>query len=155
MATCIINSPLGFTKIIGDENGITNITISNSNEKISDIIPATLAECVIQLHAYFEGTRKNFDLKLNPSGTTFQKKVWAKLAATPYGKTASYLELTKHLGDPKAIRAVANGKNPLWIVIPCHRIIGSNGVLTGYAGGLHRKKWLLHHENPYRQLTIF
>jgi methylated-DNA-[protein]-cysteine S-methyltransferase len=94
---------------------------------------------------------------LNPSGTDFQKSVWKALQDIPYGKTVSYLDLSKTLGDVKAIRAVAaaNGKNPLWIVVPCHRVIGSDGSLTGYAGGLHRKKWLLAHENPVKQQTLF
>ena len=98
-----------------------------------------------------------FDLKLNPKGTDFQKNVWNALLEIPYGKTISYLELSKTLGNVKAIRAVAsaNGKNPLWIVIPCHRVIGSNGDLTGYAGGLHRKKWLLEHERPVKQGSLF
>jgi methylated-DNA-[protein]-cysteine S-methyltransferase len=83
--------------------------------------------------------------------------VWDILLKIPYGKTISYLELSKQLGDVKAIRAVsnANGKNPLWIIIPCHRVIGTDGSLTGYAGGLHRKQWLLEHENPYKQQTLF
>lgn len=157
METCIIQSPLGLTKITGNTNGVSSITISDSEEKITDVIPVELEDCVIQLNEYFEGSRKIFDLTLNPEGTTFQKKVWKHLESIPYGKTTSYLELSKHLGDIKAIRAVAsaNGKNPLWIIIPCHRIIGSNGALTGYAGGLHRKKWLLDHESPYKQLTLF
>lgn len=157
METCIIKSPLGFTKIIGDEDGITSITILNSEEKITDVIPTELEDCVIQLNEYFEGTRKQFDLKLSLEGTSFQKKVWKQLEEIPYGKTISYLDLSKQLGDVKAIRAVANanGKNPLWIIVPCHRVIGSNGSLTGYAGGLHRKKWLLEHENPYKQQSLF
>lgn len=157
METCIIKSPLGFTKIIGDSHGITSITILNSDEKVTDIIPVELEDCATQLYEYFEGTRKQFNLKLNPNGTNFQKNVWNELEQIPYGKSMSYLDLSKQLGDIKAIRAVANanGKNPLWIVIPCHRVIGSNGSLTGYAGGLHRKKWLLNHENPYKQLSLF
>ena len=157
METCIIKSPLGFTKIIGDEDGVVSVTILNSEEKITDIIPDLLEDCVIQLNEYFEGTRTKFDLKLNPEGTDFQKKVWKQLEQIPYGKTMSYLELSKQLGDVKAIRAVANanGKNPLWIIVPCHRVIGSDGSLTGYAGGLNRKKWLLDHENPYKQQTLF
>lgn len=153
----MINSPLGFTKIVGDEDGISSVTILNSEEKITDIIPIELEDCVMQLNEYFEGSRKIFDLKLNAQGTDFQKKVWNQLELIPYGKTSSYLELSKELEDVKAIRAVANanGKNPLWIIIPCHRVIGSNGSLTGYAGGLHRKKWLLDHENPYKQLSLF
>ena len=157
MKTCVIKSPLGFTKIIGEEDGVVSVTILNSEEKITDIIPDLLEDCVIQLNEYFEGTRTKFDLKLNPEGTDFQKKVWKQLEQIPYGKTISYLELSKQLGDVKAIRAVANtnGKNPLWIIVPCHRVIGSDGSLTGYAGGLNRKKWLLDHGNPYKQQTLF
>ncbi|WP_142784417.1 methylated-DNA--[protein]-cysteine S-methyltransferase [Changchengzhania lutea] len=157
MESCIISSPLGFTKITGNEDGISAITILNSEEIATDIIPITLEDCVMQLQEYFEGTREQFDLKLNPQGTEFQKGVWTQLAQIPYGKTTSYLELSKHLGNVKAIRAVANanGKNPLWIIVPCHRVIGSDGSLTGYAGGLHRKQWLLEHESPYKQQSLF
>ncbi len=157
MEECIIKSPLGYTKISGDANGISSIIVLNSEEKITDIIPIELEDCVMQLNEYFEGTRTQFDLKLNPEGTDFQKTVWKQLEQIPYGKTVSYLELSKQLGDVKAIRAVANanGKNPLWIVVPCHRVIGSDGSLTGYAGGLHRKQWLLEHENPYKQQSLF
>lgn len=157
MDSCIIKSPLGSTKIVGDETGISAVTILNSDEIVSDIIPESLEDAVYQLQEYFDGNRKAFDLNLNPSGTDFQKKVWDALCTIPYGKTRSYLELSKQLGDPKAIRAVANanGKNPLWIIIPCHRVIGSDGSLTGYAGGLHRKQWLLEHESPYKQQSLF
>ncbi|MDB4292924.1 methylated-DNA--[protein]-cysteine S-methyltransferase, partial [Maribacter sp.] len=100
---------------------------------------------------------KTFNLELNPMGTDFQKKVWDALLEIPFGKTHSYMQLSKTLGDPKAIRAVAaaNGKNPLWIIVPCHRVIGSDGSLTGYASGLHRKKWLLEHESPSKQQSLF
>ncbi|WP_425076484.1 methylated-DNA--[protein]-cysteine S-methyltransferase [Psychroserpens sp. S379A] len=157
METCIISSPLGYTKIIGDNDGIAQITILNSEENETNIIPLELEDCVMQLREYFEGKRQVFDLKLNPQGTPFQNKVWKQLQTIPYGKTMSYLELSKQLGDIKAIRAVANanGKNPLWIVVPCHRVIGSDGSLTGYAGGLHRKQWLLEHESPYKQQRLF
>ena len=157
METCIINSPLGFTKIVGDDDGIVSITVLNSEEKITDIIPVELEDCVFQLQEYFDGKRKDFDIKLNPEGTDFQKKVWNQLLEIPYGKTLSYLELSKQLGDVKAIRAVANAnaKNPIWIIIPCHRVIGSDGSLTGYAGGLNRKQWLLEHESPYKQTSLF
>jgi len=157
LETCYIDSPLGITKIIGDENGIASVTVLNTNEKVTDIIPEIIEDCVIQLNEYFQGVRKQFDLKLNPQGTDFQKKVWKALNEIPYGKTTSYLELSKQIGDVKAIRAVANanGKNPLWIIVPCHRVIGSDGSLTGYAGGLHRKKWLLEHESPYKQGRLF
>ncbi len=157
MKTCIIDSPLGYTKITGDINGIGSVSVLNSEEKTSDIIPVELEDCVLQLNEYFDGTREQFSLKLNPQGTNFQKKVWKQLELIPYGKTISYLELSKQLGDIKAIRAVANAnaKNPLWIIVPCHRVIGSNGSLTGYAGGLQRKKWLLEHESPFKQQTLF
>lgn len=157
MKTCIINSPLGFTKITGDSDGITQVTVLNTEEKVTDIIPAELEDCVMQLQEYFEGSRKQFDLKLNPQGTDFQKKVWELLKTIPSGKTISYLQLSKQLGDVKAIRAVANanGKNPIWIIIPCHRVIGSDGSLTGYAGGLHRKQWLINHESEYKQQSLF
>ena len=157
METCIIKSPLGFTKIVGDVDGISTVTVLNSEEKITDIIPIELEDCVTQLNEYFEGKRKIFDLKLNANGTDFQKRVWKQLEQIPYGKTTSYLELSKQLGDVKAIRAAANanGKNPIWIIVPCHRVIGSDGSLTGYAGGLHRKKWLIEHESPYKQQSLF
>ncbi|MEC3906369.1 methylated-DNA--[protein]-cysteine S-methyltransferase [Tamlana sp. 2201CG12-4] len=157
METCIINSPLGFTKITGDKDGICSVIVLNSEEKVTDIIPEVLEDCVFQLNEYFEGNRKQFNLTLNPQGTDFQKRVWVQLEQIPYGKTISYLDLSKQLGDVKAIRAVANanGKNPLWIITPCHRVIGSDGSLTGYAGGLHRKKWLLEHESPYKQQSLF
>lgn len=157
METCIIKLPLGFTKIVGDEDGITSIYILDSDEKTTDIIPEVLEDCAHQLREYFEGKRTQFDLQINLEGTEFQKKVWNQLQTIPYGKTISYLQFSQQLGDVKAIRAVANanGKNPLWIVIPCHRVIGSDGSLTGYAGGLHRKQWLLEHENPYKQQSLF
>ena len=157
MDSCIIKSPIGYTKISGNTDGITSITVLDSEETVTDIIPETLQDCAYQLKEYFEGIRKTFSLKLNPEGTSFQKQVWDELLKIPYGKTTTYLELSKKLGDVKAIRAVAgaNGKNPLWIVIPCHRVIGSDGSLTGYAGGLHRKQWLLEHESPYKQQSLF
>lgn len=157
MEECIINSPLGFTKIMGNELGISSVSILNSEEEVTDVIPVVLEDCVTQLNEYFDGSRKVFDLKLNPTGTEFQLKVWKQLEKIPFGKTLSYLELSKALGDVKAIRAVANanGKNPLWIIVPCHRVIGSDGSLTGYAGGLQRKQWLLEHESPYKQQSLF
>lgn len=157
MKTCVVKSPLGFIKIVGDETGITAIKILNSEEKITDSMPVELEDCVRQLNDYFAGIRTQFSLKLNPQGTRFQKTVWNEILKIPYGKTSSYLQLSKQLGDVKAIRAVANanGKNPLWIIIPCHRVIGSNGSLTGYAGGLHRKQWLLEHESPHKQQLLF
>lgn len=157
METVFINTPLGIAKLEGDEMGLSNITILDSEEKLTDVIPEELEDAVYQINEYFEGKRTQFSLTLNPEGTDFQKKVWKALEQIPYGKTVSYLDLSKTLGETKAIRAVAaaNGKNPLWVIVPCHRVIGSDGSLTGYAGGLHRKKWLLKHESPAKQQSLF
>lgn len=153
----IFKTPLGPAEISGDENGISSIGIREDPFPETKKIPQEFLPVVEQLHSYFDGDLTEFNLKLNPAGTEFQKKVWKYLQKIPFGKTASYLELSKTIGDVKAIRAVAaaNGKNPLWIVIPCHRVIGSDGSLTGYAGGLWRKKWLLEHENPSAQQSLF
>jgi methylated-DNA-[protein]-cysteine S-methyltransferase len=156
MEHAYVQTPIGTAELFGDENGLASITVLES-KKPKGTIPAVLKDAVEQLQEYFDGNRTVFELQLNPSGTDFQKKVWEALLQIPFGKTISYLELSKQLGDAKAIRAVAsaNGKNPLWIVVPCHRVIGTNGNLTGYAGGLHRKKWLLEHESPAKQTTLF
>lgn len=156
LQTCFIKTPLGIAKITGDEKGICEISVLDSAE-ISDTIPNKLKEAVSQIHDYFEGKNNLFTFKLNLNGTVFQQKVWMELLNIPFGKTISYLDLAKKLGNPKVIRAAAsaNGKNPLWIVVPCHRVIGSDGSLTGYAGGLWRKKWLLEHENPTVQQSLF
>ena len=156
METTYIKTPIGIAKIMGDENGISVISVSDEGQT-STIIPIVLKEAISQLNDYFEGKRNDFTFKLNPSGTEFQQKVWKELLEIPFGKKMSYLELSKKLGDVKAIRAVAsaNGKNPLWIVVPCHRVIGTDASLTGYAGGLWRKKWLLEHENPSNQQSLF
>ncbi len=158
LETIFFKTPLGVATVTGDENGITKVSITEeSNIEVSTEIPNYLEASVTQLQEYFRGERTDFDLVLNPSGTDFQKKVWEELLNVPFGKTATYLDIAKRLGDAKCIRAAAtaNGKNPLWIIIPCHRIIGSDGSLTGYAGGLWRKKWLLDHENPVKQQSLF
>lgn len=157
MPTCVIKTPIGCAEITGDQNGIGSIKVLDSTISITKNVPSELVDCVTQLKAYFNNEIKQFDLTLNPIGTEFQKSVWKELQNIPYGKTISYLELSKKLGDPKAIRAVAsaNGKNPLWIIIPCHRVIGSDGSLTGYAGGLSRKQWLLNHESEHKQQSLF
>jgi len=157
MEEAFIKTPLGVAKIVGDYLGLASISVLNTDEVITEIVPEVLEDVVYQLNEYFEGKRTNFDLLLNPTGTDFQQRVWKGLLEIPYGKTVSYLQLSKTLGDVKAVRAVAaaNGKNPLWIVVPCHRVIGSDGSLTGYAGGLSRKKWLLEHESPAKQQSLF
>lgn len=157
METIYIQTPIGITRISGDKNGLTEILFGYENEEVASKIPICLKSAVKQLQEYFDLKRTTFDLKLQLNGTDFQQKVWNELQKIPFGKSISYLELSKKLGDAKAIRAVANanGKNPLSIVIPCHRVIGSDGSLTGYSGGLHRKKWLLEFENPIKQASLF
>lgn len=152
-----IKSPMGDLEIEGDDQGIMAITFLDKEVAPSTVIPESLKDAVQQLDEYFAKKRTVFDLKLNAQGTEFQTKVWRTLQTIPFGKTASYLDMAKTLGDPKVIRAAAsaNGKNPISIVIPCHRVIGSDGSLTGYAGGLHRKKWLLEHESPVKQVSLF
>ncbi|QCD63836.1 methylated-DNA--[protein]-cysteine S-methyltransferase [Tenacibaculum maritimum] len=161
MQTTYYKTPIGFAKITGNKDGIQTVSVLDAIPNTFKTTPKEIAyelqECVTQLDEYFKGKRIQFNLKLNPQGTSFQQRVWKELLNIPYNKTKSYLEQAKSLGDIKAIRAVAsaNGKNPIWIIIPCHRIIGSDGSLTGYAGGIWRKKWLLAHENPVKQQALF
>ncbi len=157
MKIAFIKTPLGTAKIEGDLHGITSISVIDRETEMKSNISPELEEAVRQIEEYFLGKRKEFTFKLNPTGTEFQKKVWDELLKIPFGKTISYLDLSKKLGDPKAIRAVAaaNGKNPIWIVIPCHRVVGSKGEMVGYAGGIHRKKWLLNHERTEKQQSLF
>lgn len=154
---CFLKTPIGTAKIIGDGEGIREIIVLDKDVQSSDDVPPSLQRCFQQLSEYFNGDRQRFSIKLNPQGTDFQKKVWDELVTIPFGKRTTYMKQTLKLGNEKAIRAVAsaNGKNPLWIVIPCHRVVGADGSLTGYAGGLWRKKWLLEHENPSGQTSLF
>ncbi|XLS29392.1 methylated-DNA--[protein]-cysteine S-methyltransferase [Flavobacteriaceae bacterium M23B6Z8] len=157
MEKAYIQTPLGIASVEGNEKGLSAVSVLDTKEKITEIIPLELEDAVYQLNEYFNGERKQFDLLLQPQGTDFQMRVWKVLQEIPFGSTVSYLELSRKLGDERAIRAVAaaNGRNPLWIIIPCHRVIGSDGSLTGYAGGIWRKKWLLEHENPSPQQSLF
>ncbi len=142
-------SPLGSLLIRCSDDAITEVTFIEKEYTLEEsVIHPILNEAGIQLKAYFDGTLQQFDLPLNPEGTTFQKRVWKDLEGIKYGKTSSYLQMSRQLGNEKAIRAVgnANGKNPVAIIIPCHRVIGSYGSLVGYAGKLWRKRWLLEHE---------
>lgn len=150
-------TPLGYAILEGDEKGLSRVYVADEKPELSESIPQALQQAKDQLEEYFFGNRTSFDLKLNPEGTEFQKQVWDLLIKIPFGKTCSYLDLSKDFGNTKAIRAVAaaNGKNPLWIIVPCHRVIGSDGSLTGYAGGVWRKKWLLEHEQPQKQQSLF
>lgn len=161
-AYCQFRSPLGWVQVIGTEQTIESVSFHDeAPEQHSLFIPKLLQNCQIQLEEYFNGDRKSFDVPLSPQGSDFQKNVWKKLLAIPYGKTHSYLQIAQQLGDRNAVRAVgsANGSNPIAIIVPCHRVIGSDGKLTGYASGLWRKRWLLEHEKEMsgaeRQLKLF
>ena len=158
MHTVFMQSPIGVIEIVGNSEGVSSILFKDDvSLAISETIPRELNDVVTQLQEYFEGKRSTFNVKISPKGTDFQKRVWNELLNIPFGKTLNYQEIANKLGDPKVIRAAAsaNGKNPISIIIPCHRVIGSDGSLTGYAGGLHRKKWLLEHENPWQQQSLF
>jgi methylated-DNA-[protein]-cysteine S-methyltransferase len=153
MAVAYMESPIGQLRLAADAEGLREVHILGNGEAAEPWTPKTdvLAEAIRQLEEYFQGTRATFDLPLTPEGTDFQRRVWVTLAGIPAGKTISYQELARRLGDPKCIRAagMANGKNPIAIIIPCHRVIGSDGSLVGYAGGLPAKQWLLDHERKY------
>jgi len=153
----IISSPLGAIQVLGDENGVQSILFLEDAKPFTEDIPKSLSIAVQELTGYFTKKTKDFTFKLNPQGTEFQQKVWQQLCTIPFSKTSSYLDMAKALGDPKVIRAAAsaNGKNPISIVIPCHRVIGSDGSMTGYAGGIWRKEWLLNHESAVTQGTLF
>ena len=150
--TAIIPSPLGKIFIEGSENGIARISFwkHDTTEDITEI-PACLKDCAVQLTEYFEGTRKEFDLKLDfGNAPSFHQEVWKMVRLIPYGRTRSYADIAEILDHNFAFRAVgrANGMNPLPIVVPCHRVVGKDGNLTGYAYGLEMKRWLLSHESP-------
>lgn len=155
--TVYIKTPLGICEIKGSTQGISEVSILDDKIEASKIIPDCLQSCVTQLEEYFKGERKVFELQLDYKGTEFQQSVWKSLSTIPYGRTTTYLKQSRLLGDEKAIRAVAtsNGKNPFGIVLPCHRVIGSDGSLTGYASGIWRKKWLLEHEQGLKQQSLF
>jgi methylated-DNA-[protein]-cysteine S-methyltransferase len=160
LSSCFQLTPLGWLKISGSETGLSEIAFLEEAPTESEIaapVHPALVSCTSQLTEYFNGTRQTFELQLNPNGTGFQQKVWEQLKEIPFGKTRSYLDVALSLGEKTYTRAVgsANGKNPLAIVVPCHRVIGANGTLTGYAGGLWRKKWLLQFESKNYQGELF
>jgi methylated-DNA-[protein]-cysteine S-methyltransferase len=148
------NSPIGIVEIRGTEDGIQSIVFVD-NEVEREDCPTFMEECIVQLDEYFKGKRKEFSLTLLPEGTTFQKSVWKELEKIPYGNTKSYKDIAVSIGNEKAVRAIGstNGRNPISIVVPCHRVIGANGKLTGYAGGLWRKEWLLCHEEKFSKVS--
>ena len=156
-------SEIGLLEIVGTEDYIQAVDFIEPEEKDTSFneatTPTAVADCITQFDEYFKRKRQEFSLELKPEGTEFQKTVWHELLKVPFGKTVSYLDIAKAIGNVKAIRAVgaANGKNPISIIIPCHRVIGSNGHLTGYGGGLWRKEWLLNHEGSLggKQMKLF
>ena len=151
---CYFESPIGPLLLTSDGTSLTGIYMQVSGKAPStdgwaeDATIGPLAETLRQLSEYFSGSRRDFELPMRLEGTAFQQRVWRELTKIPYGETWSYGELAKRIGNPNASRAVglANGRNPIPILVPCHRVIGSDGSLTGYGGGLDRKRWLLSHE---------
>ena len=158
--TIYYNSPIGVLQLKNEAEDIAEISFVNTIRKgkideasIKFILPTSpvIKKCIAQLDDYFSGKNLQFNLPIMQAGTAFQQTVWAALHHIPQGKTLSYLQLSKNIGNTKAIRAVgaANGKNNIVIIVPCHRVIGSNGTLVGYGGDLWRKQWLLAHEAKY------
>jgi len=147
-------SPVGHLLLKSDGEFITEISFSEVDNLMNNACEI-LEKCTNQLASYFSGHTETFDLALKPEGTPFQQKVWNELLKIPYGQTITYFQLAERLGDTRAIRAVgtANGRNPIAIIIPCHRVIGSGNKLTGYAGGIWRKKILLELEMKYKPST--
>lgn len=150
------NSPVGWLKISGGDSCIYEVLFCpDESEPIPFNQPhqttAVLQQCMDELQEYFDGNRRNFEVPVHQEGTVFQQRVWNELTKIPYGSTINYMELSKRIGDIKAIRAAAstNGRNRIAILIPCHRVIGSNRDLVGYAGGLPNKRWLLQHEAKF------
>ena len=141
------DSPIGLIEVGGTETAVNTLYFVEQPQPEAVATPY-LSEAIRQLAQYFAQTRREFDLNLAPKGTDFQQTVWQQLLTVPYGRTVSYMDIANALDKPKAVRAVgaANGQNPISVIIPCHRIIGSNGKLIGYGGGLWRKEWLLRHE---------
>ncbi|WP_142303761.1 methylated-DNA--[protein]-cysteine S-methyltransferase [Neobacillus soli] len=148
-------SPIGMIEIVGTAEGICSILFSEREQienKLHNETPQVLVDCFEQMDQYFKGLRQEFTFPYIFEGTNFQQTVWDALTRIPYAETGSYKDIAVSIGNEKAVRAVgsANGKNKLSIVIPCHRVIGSNGKLTGYAGGMWRKEWLLKHERSIK-----
>jgi len=146
-----VETPIGYLELTTTQDYLLSVEFSETFKQSFGYQPDILKESVSQIDEYFKGLRKEFKLNLQPTGTDFQIKVWEQVKKVPFGKTVSYLEIANQTGSKNNTRAVglANGKNPIPIIIPCHRVIGVNGKLTGYAGGLEKKRWLLQHEFNY------
>ncbi len=148
MPIAYYRTPVGITRITQDGDFISGISIRDEEYEIEPPSTPLLQLAINQLEEYFAGKRKVFDFPIKQEGSDFQQKVWQELLNIQYGTTTTYLQQSQRMNNPLAIRAIAaaNGKNNLWVVVPCHRVIGSDGSLTGYAGGIWRKQWLLRHE---------
>jgi methylated-DNA-[protein]-cysteine S-methyltransferase len=148
MPVTYYKTPVGIAQITEDDGFISRIHIMDKECEVEPTTSPLLNETMRQLDEYFAGSRKVFDFPIKQEGSDFQQQVWQELLKIAYGKTISYGQQSQQMNNPLAIRAIAaaNGRNNLWVVVPCHRVIGSNGSLTGYAGGLWRKQWLLEHE---------
>jgi methylated-DNA-[protein]-cysteine S-methyltransferase len=148
MPTVYYKSPIGIARIIAEDGFIISVSILDEEHELQATYEPVLLQAMTQLDEYFAGKRQVFDLPIKQYGTEFQQGVWNELLEIPYGRTISYGQQSKLMNNPLGIRAIAsaNGRNKLWVIVPCHRVIGSDGSLTGYAGGLWRKKWLLAHE---------
>lgn len=159
--TTSMDSPIGVLTLTGSEGILTGLHMHDQRHapphldawQRDDVM---FKDVIAQLHAYFDGSLREFDVPLVLSGTEFQRRVWAQLREIPYGETASYGDMARWIGSPNASRAVglANGRNPVAIIVPCHRVIGADGSLTGYGGGLDRKVWLLEHERRDARGTL-
>jgi len=146
LAVSVLNTPIGNLNIYATNKGVVKVVFEDYDTALTQVSENDISRLAYnQLNEYMLGERSQFDLPLTPQGTAFQQQVWAALLTVNYGETASYLDIANAINNPKACRAVgaANGKNPIAIIIPCHRVIGANGTLTGYAGGLSRKEHLL------------
>jgi len=156
MKRAFLKTPIGYVEVTGSEKGLRSLYLLDFRVRIHRV-PSCLKSCIDQLEEYFTGSRKTFNLNLDLTGTKFQLDIWTELQKIPYGTAISYFELARRVGQVKALRAVggANGRNPISIIIPCHRVLGHDGKLVGYGGGLWRKKWLLEHEHAFAQRDLF
>ena len=151
MYLSILDAPFGMLSILADETAVISVSTKNPDKEVAE--NEITRQCALELSEYLAGTRTVFDVPLSPKGTDFQRAVWQKLLTIPYGETRSYQEIADMLGRHSAVRAVGSaiGKNPVWILVPCHRVIGKNGGLAGYAGGLAMKKALLELERMHQR----
>ena len=159
--TTYYSSPLGLLEITGSEKAIYTVSFVEAREKeASTVIPETLNTCLEELNDYFKSGRREFSVPVVFEGTAFQQQVWSELTTIPFGKTLSYIALARKLNNPNAVRAIGNtnSRNKICILVPCHRVIGNDGSLVGYAGGVWRKRWLIEHElafSGFKQLKLF